>query len=254
MIISIMGAGNAATVLGKIFKKHNHKINEIIGRNKIAVRHLAKELSAKPCFELNQFNKNSDIYIIAVKDDAVAAVSAQINLDEQPVLHTSGSLPIEVLAKASKNFGVLYPVQSLRKELNYNPLIPFLIDGNSDFTKKIILKLASSVSENVISADNKTRLQYHLAAIVVSNFTNHLLALAKEYCDSNNTDFNLLLPLIEETVNRLHYHEPSAMQTGPAARGDEEIIRRHLHLLHASPELKKVYELMSESIKYRHKQ
>ena len=164
---------------------------------------------------------------------------------------TCGSVSINVLEQTSENYGALYPLQSLRKELNYAPAIPFLIDGNNDLTRESVLNLASSISNSVITAKDATRLQYHLSAIIVSNFTNHLFALAKEYCKSNNTNFDLLLPLIEETVDRLHYYEPSAMQTGPAARGDDTVIQKHLQLLHDFPELKKVYEVMSKSIKDR---
>lgn len=254
MIISIIGSGNTATVLGKLLKENNHTINEITGRNKTAVNNLAELLNAHACAELNKLNKNSDAYIIAVNDDAVAAVSVQLKLNNKIVVHTCGSVSVNVLEATSENYGVLYPLQSLRKEINYTPVIPFLVDGNNNFTKENVFNLASSISNSVTKADDATRLKYHLSAIVVSNFSNHLFALAKEYCDSNNTNFNLLLPLIKETVNRMHYYNPAAMQTGPAARGDETVIHKHLGLLNDFPQLKKTYEVMSESIKNYMKQ
>ena len=176
-------------------------------------------------------NNEADLFIVAVKDDAVAEVSSQINVANKIVVHTCGSVSINVLANTSENYGVLYPLQSLRKELNYMPQIPFLIDGNNQYTKDIIESLASSFAKTIIHADDETRLHYHLSAIISSNFTNHLFALTKDYCDKNNINFQLLLPLIEETVNRLHYYEPAAMQTGPAARGDKATIQKHLTCL-----------------------
>lgn len=254
MMISIIGSGNTATVLGKLLKENNHTINEITGRNKTAVNNLAELLNAHACVELNKLNKNSEAYIIAVNDDAVAEVSAQLDLNDKIVVHTCGSVSINVLEKASENYGVLYPLQSLRKELSYAPAIPFLVDGNNAFARENIFNLASSISNYVTSADDATRLKYHLSAIVVSNFSNHLFALAKGYCDSNNTNFDLLLPLIEETVNRMHYYNPAAMQTGPAARGDEAVIQKHLMLLNHFPQLQNLYEVISESIKNYMKQ
>jgi predicted short-subunit dehydrogenase-like oxidoreductase (DUF2520 family) len=248
MIISIIGSGNTATVLGEVLKKNGYIINEVAGRNKIAVQQLAEKLDSNACIDLMQLNKNSDVYIIAVRDDAVAEVSAQLNLDEKIVVHTCGSVPMRAIAGASNNYGVFYPLQSLRKELNYSPVIPFLIDGNNDFSRENIFNLATSVSNQVITANDETRLQYHLSAIIVSNFTNHLFALAKEYCDSNKTDFKLLLPLVEEILNRLEFYEPASMQTGPAIRGDKKTIQKHLGLLEDFPQLKKVYGMMSESI------
>jgi predicted short-subunit dehydrogenase-like oxidoreductase (DUF2520 family) len=251
MLISIIGSGNTATVLGKALKKNDHIINEIAGRNEVAVKYLAEQLDANICTDLAQLNKHSDMYIIAVRDSAVAAVSDQLNFGKKILVHTCGSVSMDVLANSSENYGILYPLQSLRKELNYQPIIPFLVDGNNDFTKQQVFDLAFSVSRSVIIADDETRLQYHLSAIIVSNFINHLFALANEYCDATKTDFSLLLPLIDETVNRLQFYEPASLQTGPAARGDEATIQKHLQLLKPFPQLKKVYEIMSDSISSR---
>lgn len=250
MIISIIGSGNTATVLGKMFVENNHSINEIIGRNKIEVQQLAETLHTKACTELNKIEKNSDVYIIAVKDDAVIEVAKNLKLDEKIVVHTTGSVAMNVLKNVSDNYGILYPLQSLRKEINYTPVIPFLVDGNNDFTKKNIFSLASSISKSVFIADDETRLKYHLSAVIVSNFTNHLFTLTKDYCKNNKIDFNFLFPLIEETVNRLRYHEPSSMQTGPAIRGDKATMQKHLQLLNNFPGLKNIYEMMSESIRH----
>lgn len=249
MTISIIGSGNTAIVLGKLLRSNGHEINEVAGRNKITVQELADELHAIAITDLKRISKNSDLYIIAVRDDAIADVAAQINLNEKIVVHACGSVSINVLKNTSANYGVLYPLQSLRKELGYTPAIPFLIDGNNDPTKQTVFNLASSLSKNIIYADDDKRLQYHLAAIIVSNFTNHLFALAKDYCDVNNIEFKLLLPLIEEVVNRLHVYAPAAMQTGPAIRGDETTMQKHIALLEKFPKLKNIYEVMSESIR-----
>lgn len=249
MIISIIGSGNTAIVLGKLFAANNHSINEIIGRNKITAQQLAQTLNANACFNIEELNTSSDIYIIAVRDNNVAEVAAQLNLQDKIVVHTCGSVSLNVLAKSSENYGALYPLQSLRKELSYAPAIPFLVDGNNEFVKNTIFNLASSVADKIMYADDETRLRYHLSAIVVSNFTNHLFALAKNYCDINKIDFSLLLPLIEEVANRLHNYDPALMQTGPAIRGDEQTIQKHLSLLNDFPQLRKLYEVMSESIK-----
>lgn len=252
MNISVIGSGNVAFVLGQLFKKNNYSINEVVGRNATAVQQLAEKLNARICPDINSIDKSSDIYILAVKDDAVGAVAAQLQLNDKILVHTCGSVPINVLSTASVNYGVLYPLQSLRKELNYQPSIPFLIDGNNEDVRNTVFNLATTISEKVIPANDEIRLQYHLSAIIVSNFTNHLFAVTKHYCDANNIDFKLLFPLMEETVNRMQYYDPINMQTGPAIRGDETTMQKHMQLLAVFPELKKIYELMSASIKHIH--
>lgn len=248
MKLSIIGSGNVATVLGRLFKQNGFIINEVVSRNKTHALQLANELNAVCVDNISALFKNSDVYIIAVNDDAVELLSNQLIVDKKVVVHTCGSVSINVLKNASENFGVLYPLQSLRKEISYSPGIPFLIDANNDDSKKIIQKLAKSISGNVTEANDEQRLKYHLSAVIVSNFTNHLFALTKQYCKTNNIEFSLLIPLIEETVNRLHKYDPGEMQTGPAKRNDQSTIQKHLTLLKNLPQLKDIYKIMSDSI------
>ena len=248
MKISIIGSGNVATVLGRLLQQKDFIIDEVVSRNKTHAINLAKELDAIAVDEITNISRNSDIYIIAVNDDVIETVSNKLVLDEKIVVHTCGSASINILKNTSKNFGVLYPLQSLRKEIPYLPAVPFLIDANNNYAKEIIRELAKSLSNNITEANDGQRMQYHLSAVIVSNFTNHLFSLTDEYCRANNIEFSLLYTLIQEVVNRLHMFNPSAMQTGPATRGDVLTIEKHLILLKDFPQLKKIYEVMSESI------
>jgi predicted short-subunit dehydrogenase-like oxidoreductase (DUF2520 family) len=248
MNITIIGSGNVATILGRLLKANSYTINEVVSRNREHAGELATALGASACDDLTHINQHSDMYIIAVNDDAISEVSSKVSVGEKLVVHTCGSMAMDVLKNVSKNYGVLYPLQSLRKETNYLPRIPFLIDGNNIDTKETIYNFASSVSPQVKEANDGERLQYHLSAVVVSNFTNHLFALAKEYCKVAKIDFDTLLPLIEETVARIYNYEPLATQTGPAIRGDKATIEKHLTMLENFAQLKYIYEVMSESI------
>ena len=98
----------------------------------------------------------------------------------------------------------------------------------------------------IFSSDK--RLKTHVAAVIVSNFTNHLYKLAEDYCKKEGIEFNQLIPLIEETAQRLKTISPSKTQTGPAVRHDDLTIKQHLALLEKYPPLKKIYQLMTESI------
>lgn len=248
MKISVIGSGNVATVLGRLLKYNNFIIEEIVSRNKVHAEQLAQELNANAIENIYGLSSNSDIYIIAVNDDQIKAVSNELNVNEKIVVHTCGSVSINELKKTSKNFGVLYPLQSLSKEIPYLPAIPFLIDANNDYSKGIILELAKSLSDNITEANDEQRMQYHLSAVITSNFTNHLLSLTDEYCTRNKIQFSQLLPLMHEVVNRTQMFHPAQTQTGPAIRGDYSTIQKHLALLKNFPELKNIYKVMSESI------
>src|SRR5690242_20472182 len=193
MKISIIGAGNVATVLGRLLKFKEFIIEEIVSRNKIHAEKLAQELNADAIENIQSLSSNSDVYIIAVNDDQIEAAGNQLKANEKIVVHTCGSASMNVLKNTSKNIGVLYPLQSLRKEISYLPAIPFLIDANNNYSKEIISELAKSLSDNITEANDEQRMQYHLSAVITSNFTNHLLSLTDEYCRINNIRFSQLL-------------------------------------------------------------
>jgi predicted short-subunit dehydrogenase-like oxidoreductase (DUF2520 family) len=175
-------------------------------------------------------------------------VAGQLQLAKRLVVHTAGSVPMDVLKNASPNYGILYPLQSLRKEMEKLPEIPFLIDGNTPDDLAVIGEFSSTLSNQVQKANDEQRSKIHLAAVMVSNFTNHLYALAHQYCQREQLDFNMLLPLIISIAERLRDFEPAAVQTGPAARRDERTINKHLELLNDHPQLREFYWLFTKSI------
>ncbi|WP_207513100.1 Rossmann-like and DUF2520 domain-containing protein [Longitalea luteola] len=249
MRIVIIGTGNVATILGKRFLAAEHEIIQVYGRDRLHAEELADMLSASFTHDLKHTDPSADLYVIAVSDSAIAAVAAELQVNNKLVVHTAGAVSKDVLSSCSKNYGVLYPLQSLRSELNELPDIPFLVDGNTEDDLTLITEFAGTVSNQVQQANDEQRLKLHLAAVMVSNFTNHLYALAKAYCLQEQVDFTMLLPLITAVADRLHEHEPAAVQTGPAIRNDQATIQKHLELLQTHPSLKVMYTLFTDSIR-----
>lgn len=249
MEIVIIGTGNVASVLGRKFKDAGHKIVQVVGRDSMAASELAYNCDTVSTNYFSQINKNADVYIIAISDNAISPVISELKLPGKVVAHTAASVPKEILKDVSNHFGVFYPLQSLRKEMMSLPDIPIFVDGNDAKAKNTLDSLAHSIAnEKVAIAGDDARLKLHIAAVVVSNFTNHLYKLAEDYCKREGLDFKQLLPLIEETALRLKEVSPAEAQTGPAIRHDEETIHRHIELLKNFPQLKKIYELMTGSI------
>ncbi|MBI3717943.1 MAG: DUF2520 domain-containing protein [Sphingobacteriales bacterium] len=248
MNIVLTGSGNVATVLGKKIQIAGHDILQVAGRNETACAELGALLKCPFTINWSFINQHADLYIIAIADAALEHIHKRLNLDKKIVVHTAGSVSKEVLHKVSKNYGVLYPLQSLRKEKELLPEIPFLIDANSNDTIALLQDFAESISGNVQVADDETRKKIHLAAVLVNNFTNHLYALAERYCEDEHLDFKMLLPLIEETAERIKLASPKDIQTGPAVRSDDSTIKAHLQLLNHHPHLKKLYEQFTENI------
>lgn len=249
MEIVIIGSGNTAAVLGRKFKAANHHILQIASRNASAASELAYELNTVSTNYFSAVNQNADVYIIAVTDDAIMEVSKDLKLPDKIVAHTAASVPMDILKNVSKHYGVFYPLQTLRKDMKTMPEIPVFWEGNDDIAKKRLEALAHSIAEEkVMEADDNARLKLHVAAVIVSNFPNHLYKLAEQYCHREGLDFKQLLPLIEETATRIRDISPAMAQTGPAIRHDEETIEKHIALLKDHPQLKKSYELLTQSI------
>lgn len=248
MNVVMIGTGNVATVLCKLMYTKGHCIEQIVGRDKTKVNNLAHLVQAKSCTTIKKIKPDADLYIVAVVDDAVADVVDQLHLEDKLLIHTAGSLSKQVLQKASSNYGVMWPLQTLRKETNHLPEIPFIIDGSSEFVVDSLQELAKTLSSRCFVANDEARIKLHLGAVVASNFTNHLFALADDFYKKEQLDFQLLLPLINETVLRLANHAPKDVQTGPAIRGDFETVEKHLQLLNNYPQLQIFYEIFSKSI------
>ena len=193
-------------------------------------------------------DKSADLYLVALNDTALYDLNTSFHLGNKLILHTAGSVPKDILKDISINYGVLYPLQSLRKEMNYLHEIPFLIDGNTEENITLIEEFAKTISDTVTKSSDEERLKLHVAAVVVSNFTNHLYALAEEFCINENIDFKLLVPLIKETAARIENYSPEEVQTGPAMRNDIFTLDKHLRLLSNHPKLKYIYLKLTDSI------
>src|ERR1022692_1599919 len=203
MKVVIIGSGNVAYVLGRKMLGAGHEIKQIISRKKKHASALAGELNCGYTSTFKEINKDSDFYVIAISDSSLIAIDKKLFLDKKPVVHTAGSVSKDVLKNVSRNYGVLYPLQSLRKEIKGIPEIPLLVDANTKDNLTLIYDFAKTISDNVGTAGDEERSKLHVAAIVVNNFTNHLYRLTEDYCMHEGIHFKLLLPLINETVLRL---------------------------------------------------
>lgn len=248
MQITIIGSGNVATVLGCIVKKAGHHILQVFDRNIEKAKFLADKLMAEPIDDLKKLNSSADIYLMALSDTAILEASKKIHLQKGILVHTAGSVSKNIFKDSAIDFGVLYPLQSLRKEKTDYQNIPLLVDGNSTYVISAITEFAKTLSDSVQNANDEERLKLHVAAVFVSNFTNYLYALAEDYCHKESVSFSMLRPLIIEVASRLQTNDAAEMQTGPAIRKDLPTIEKHIQLLENYPDMQKLYVFLSNKI------
>lgn len=247
--ITLIGTGNTATVLGRCLKSAGHPIIQVFGREAAASSMLAEILQARAMAMDEPIDPHTDIVFLAVSDSAIPTVAGHFTFPAQSILvHTAASVSKDVLKGKANGFGVFYPLQSLKKEVQRMPEIPIIIDASDDETLERLHELAQTMTQRIFSANDEQRLKLHMAAVMVNNFTNHLYALVEAYCQKEGLDFSVLLPLIMETASRLQEISPGQAQTGPAIRNDMATIEKHLSLLQNHAHLSEMYTLFTESI------
>ncbi len=247
MKIVIIGSGNVATVLGRRFKDH-HQIVQVISRNIEHARILANEIGCAAADLKDAVNEDADLYLFAISDAGLYDVSELFKLGDKLAVHTAGSVPMNILKGISSNYGVLYPLQSLKKDLEIIKEIPFLVDGNTEENVAIIERMAMEICPLVERCTDDIRLKAHVAAVFINNFTNHLYLQAEDFCNKEQINFELLKPLLMETAHRIKDHSPREVLTGPAVRNDTFTLEKHLRALANHPKQKYLYMKLTDSI------
>jgi len=248
MKVVIIGSGNVATVMGSRIFQAGHLIVQVVARREEPAALLAAEWNCAYTTQWEKVDTSADIYIVSVSDRGLESLGSLLNLPGKLVVHTAGAVAGSVLSSVSGRWGVLYPLQSLRSGIRPFPDFPLLIAAGQPEDRTIIRDFALTISSRVQEADDATRLKLHTAATSVNNFSNWLYTQAELFCDREKLDFSLLYPLIAETSQRLQRYSPRDAQTGPAIRGDQGTIRRHLEVLNNYKDLRELYQLFSLQI------
>ncbi len=249
MDIVLIGAGNVATQLAKTFQKKNISIRQIYSRTLENAQKLAEEVNSSFTNNLAEIDRQADVYFYAVKDIVLEEIIRKINIREGLHIHTAGSIPISVFDGFAEKYGVFYPLQTFSKtrEIDFTH-IPIFIEGNSPVSEQQIFQLAHLLCDKIFIASSEQRQLIHLSAVFACNFSNHMFNIANEIVAQAGFSFEILKPLIDETVQKLNDMTPFEAQTGPAVRNDENVIQKHLSLLANRPELANIYKIISEHI------
>ena len=194
----------------------------------------------------------ADLYIIAVSDDAIGAISSQLPFKNRLVVHTSGSFPLHALDEDNRK-GVFYPLQTFTKNKPVDfKTIPICLESENATDYQLLDKVAKSISDKIFAINSDQRKALHVAAVFVNNFTNHLYQIGQEICQEHQVPFEILTPLITETAQKIMLLSPSEAQTGPAIRNDTATIEAHEAFLSNENHLK-IYKTLTQSIQHNGK-
>lgn len=186
-----------------------------------------------------------DVVLIAVPDDAVASVAADLArarvVDRRhTVLHVSGALDrsaLHSLEFSGAALGSLHPLQTLSDPAS----APERLRGSVAVTEgderavKVAGELATAVGLVPVAIPSASKVLYHAAGVFGSNYVVVLAAVARRLLEQAGLPPDVawrgLVSLLRGTVENLAAGGPEQALTGPAARGDADTIRRHLAAL-----------------------
>lgn len=234
MNIVIIGQGNVATNLDYAFRKQG------VACQMVSSREGLDQLPA------------ANVYIYAVRDEALPSVVAQVvGVEKSLHLHTSGTMPITIFGEDKPHAGVFYPFQTFSKTrvIENFSTVPIFFEARGIDDISAVYTLALAITNHVFETTQHDRERLHVAGVYACNFTNLMYTMAAELLQNTHIPFKALLPLIDETSAKIHALSPREAQTGPARRGDENVIAHHLSLL--TEEQSAVYQLLSDEIRRR---
>ncbi|ENW86559.1 MULTISPECIES: Rossmann-like and DUF2520 domain-containing protein [Acinetobacter] len=256
MRISIIGAGRVAFHLAQGLNGQ-HELVQIYSRSFAKAEQLASKFKAQAINAPELLHSEIDLLIIAVSDQSIRSVIEQVHayLPDVLIVHTSGSTHLNVLQDVHPRSGVFYPLQtfSLERDIDWSNT-PLFIEADNAEDQEKLHDLANSLSNRVYHYSSEQRLSLHLAAVFACNFSNYCYDMAKQIVDAEQVDFSLLYPLILETAHKATENDPRQMQTGPAMRGDQNILNMHQQMLanRQRADLQNVYQLLSQQILEHH--
>jgi len=251
--IVMLGSGNVATHLSAALINSGHKIIQVYSRKFKNAKELAEKCNAIPINKVSKLDNDSDLYIIAISDKAIGELVSTIDFTNKNVVHTAGSVSLNIFPKSIVQYGVFYPFQtfSKKRDVQFSD-IPICIEANTAKFEEFLISIASQLSGNVQKINSTQRKHIHLTGVFACNFVNHLYYIACNILSKNNIDEKILNPLIRETSAKINELSPFEAQTGPAIRNDKESIKKHLDLLSSSPEYQQIYSLLSDDIYKTH--
>jgi predicted short-subunit dehydrogenase-like oxidoreductase (DUF2520 family) len=244
--VVIIGFGNVGSHLYQVFEA-----TPGIEVLQVYARSIPMEItpSEKITTNIKNIVDHADVYIAAVPDDTINAITSQLPFANRFVVHTSGGAALKSSSDMNRR-GVFYPLQTFSKNKAIDfKVIPICVEAENEDDLTLLIKIGRHISEKVTVISTVERAKIHVAAVFVNNFVNELYHISEDILKKQQLDFSLLIPLIKETAQKIEYLTPALAQTGPAKRGDEKTMLRHQDLLTAQQQ--KVYHLLTKSIQKR---
>lgn len=248
---AIIGSGKLATQLAPALQQSGLlHFKYVYSRSLKNAALLANTLEADYGCKAGDIPLGLDYYFLCLTDDANKSFLTQIpHLSGEAFILCSGSLPLSIFKDFTPKKGIFYPIQSFSKVKKARfKEIPIGLYSETTSIMEDLENWAKRLQTFLFfPLKPEKRLPLHIAAVFACNFANYMWVLAEKIMNEEGMDSAILQPLMQETLNNAMNMGATNSITGPAVRGDQTTIQKHLTYLQ-SEERKELYRKISEGI------
>ena len=246
--VTLIGAGNMAHWLVYAMRNADVRISQVYSRQLGHAKALAEIAGAEAIDNIKDLLPDSDLYIFSIKDDSYENLLQQLPFRLSLAAHTAGSLSMRIFEPYAESYGILYPYQSVNKDMDFKGIVvPLCVEANNEIAENELFAFAHKLTSVVQKLDESQRMVLHRAAIFGCNFTNAMYSIAYDILQEHHIDWQMIMPLLQNTMEKVKTMNPHEAQTGPAKRGDQNVIQFHLDALQDEL-LKEIYKVMTDYI------
>jgi len=259
----IIGGGRVGTAVGRILQRKGERVVAVASRSDDSLRTVRKHIKeATLTTDVVIAGRKGNVVIITTPDDLIADTCLSLASGEaiakgDHIVHMSGALGLDVLKPAEELGGrtaSIHPLQTfadVRGAIRSIPGSVFAVTTHDTATQSWAEELVRKLGGEPVPLAEKDKTLYHIGAVVASNFLvalEHAAELVyQEIGLRREKALKALMPLIEGTVQNLKRLGTEKALTGPVARGDIGVMRRHLECLEREEkdQLLRVYTSLS---------
>ncbi len=253
-VVGIVGAGAVGIALGVAISRSGWPVGAVVSRDATRRRRFCALVPGARAFvEPPAIRDVADLIIVAVPDDAIAEVAAQIRLHSgQAIVHTSGAVDAEVLAAAVIEGGVMggfHPLVSFTSDVERSVAgiagATIAIEGD-DRLAKLLAALAEAIGGTTVRLPRGAKAAYHAAAVLASGglvaLLDAIVALGATVGLDERGSLAVYGRLMEQTLANVRVIGIAASLTGPITRGDAGTVAAHIAALEAqAPDVVELY-------------
>ena len=246
--VTLIGAGNMAHWLVYAMRNAGVRISQVYSRQYSHAEALAEKAGAVAIDNIKDLLPDRDLYIFSIKDDSYDNLLQQLPFRLPLAAHTAGSLSMRIFEPYAESYGILYPYQSVNKDMDFKGVVvPLCVEASNTTAEDELFAFAQRLTSVVQKLDESQRMVLHRAAIFGCNFTNAMYSIAYDIMQEHHIDWQMIMPLLQNTMEKVKTMNPHEAQTGPAQRGDQNVIQFHLDALQDEL-LKEIYKVMTAYI------